>query len=101
MTDMVVVPREPTEAMVRKAIALTPANVSRGDVEKVWSAMIASAPPVGEGMREKVARIIEPDAEHVAAFAEWESSRRAAKNDWDKALAKADAIIRLLSSGEA
>lgn len=41
----VLVPVEPTEAMVTKAVAFTPANVSRVDISKVWSAMIAACLP--------------------------------------------------------
>jgi hypothetical protein len=52
-----IVPVEPIEAMMRKAIALTPANVSPEAIKACWSAMLAAA-PAHEGMRQQVETIL-------------------------------------------
>ena len=64
-SDWVMVPREPTEAMLRAAVAVVPTWDDPTSRNK-WAAMIAAAPkppttPPDE-MVENVARIIDPDA---------------------------------------
>lgn len=124
MTDMVVVPKEPTEAMIwAGALAAMEAatefmeddfwkdrhlaaieTMKAGDYGSddqrakglkggalLYRAMIASAPPVGEGMREKVATLIDNLIHDVRADEAGPEDIEAWKT----------AILALLSSGEA
>lgn len=94
-TPMVSVPREPTEAMHEAGQSIMETH----NASDVWSAMIAASPPLAEGGREQIARIIAPDAERLAEDAAWAPDRRAAREQWADALAKADAILALYLQG--
>lgn len=99
--EWVLVPREPTEAMVA-AVSYEFPRSAPFVFGKLWSAMLAAAPspPVREemegDMREAVARII--DGQAFNGFETNVQSVTARKqHDKDAALAKADAILALPS----
>jgi len=98
------VPVEPTEAMLQGACDKhtpgQPMSKHRGDEcprfatrRRIYAKMLAASPaPSMEGLREKVARIIDPSSAPNS-----KGQTAAMRERWERALAKADQCLTLLA----
>lgn len=91
MTDMVLVPREPTPEMLSAGLQELPFGPSStASAHNCYRAMLSSAPAPSVG-REEIARVMDPRAfDHPTVHPQHLARRRKA------AMSKADAILTLL-----
>ena len=100
MTDLVIVPKEPTWAMIDAASPMLADDSPAPFIRNIWAAMIASAPPVGdvrvEVKRAVMAAVSRARASEVDPVRSHNINWRL--NERDQAVTEAtDAILALLS----